>query len=218
MSRVRSRPSSLAARKPARWLRLCAAVRFMHRQSAVLYAAARRLSPARAYGAAAMAGGLLAGACVVPPDLSTGGDDTATVNSPPIIVSVADRSGNPFTRPGPRSVTTGDDRLAVTVLDNDVDDVLTLYFFVDYGLPGPTPRRVECLAAPSASGDRRRTVLCEINTVCLEGEDQTNPHVLEIEVFDRPPVDNAEPPFRSVAEPGLSSGWWWQINCVEGGA
>jgi hypothetical protein len=155
-------------------------------------------------------------ACVVPPDLSTAADDTTTLNSPPIIVSVADRSGNPFTRPGPRSVTTGDDRLAVTVADNDLDDVLTLYFFVDYGLPTPTPRRVECLAAPSANANPQRTVLCEINTVCLEGEAQTNPHVLEIEVFDRAPVDNGDPPFRSVAAPGLSTGWWWQINCLEG--
>jgi hypothetical protein len=109
-------------------------------------------------------------------------------------------------------VNAGDDRLAITVLDNDLEDVLTLYFFLDYGLPSPGPRRAECLAAPSASGDPRRTVLCDINTVCIEGEAQTNPHVLEIEVFDRPPVE-----FRGVTAPGLSTGWWWQVNCVEGG-
>jgi hypothetical protein len=184
------------------------AVRPLHRLAAVLSAAS--------LGLGGLVGLVGLSACVVPPDLSTAADDTTTLNSPPIIVSVADRSGNPFTRPGPRSVTTGDDRLAVTVADNDLDDVLTLYFFVDYGLPTPTPRRVECLAAPSANANPQRTVLCEINTVCLEGEAQTNPHVLEIEVFDRAPVDNGDPPFRSVAAPGLSTGWWWQINCLEG--
>lgn len=195
------------------------AVRFVHRLAIVLATCGRTvLPPARRGPPIALALGLplAAAACVVPPDLSPEGDDTTALNSPPIIVSVADRSGNPFTRPGPRSVTIGDDRLAVTVADNDLGDVLTLYFFVDYGLPMPTPRRIECLAAPGASEVPQRTVLCEINTVCLEGEQQSNPHVLEIEVFDRSPVDSGDPPFRSVPAPGLSSGWWWQINCAEG--
>lgn len=152
-------------------------------------------------------------ACVVPPDLSIEGDDTPAENSPPILVSVADRSGNPFTRPGPHTLTIGDDRLTVTVADNDRADVLTLYFFVDYGLPLPTSRRVECLAAPGTDGERERTVVCDVNTICLPTEASTN-HVLEIEVFDRNPVDTGNPPFRSVAPPGLSTSWWWDITCA----
>jgi hypothetical protein len=187
-------------------------VRFVHGLGIVVLPA---VSTRREPWVAACALMVPAAACVVPPDLSIEGDDTPAPNSPPIIVSVADRSGNDFERPGPRSVTIGDDRLAVTVADNDLTDVLTLYFFIDYGLPSPTPRRVSCLAAPSASGERQRTVLCDINTVCLEGEELSNPHVLELEVFDRTPVDTGTPAFRSVPAPGLSTGWWWQINCVE---
>ncbi|HVV86399.1 MAG TPA: hypothetical protein VHE35_25255 [Kofleriaceae bacterium] len=163
-------------------------------------------------------GALLLGAagCVVPPDLAPANDDATAPNSPPIVVSVADKFGNPFTRPGPRSVTIGDDRLTVTVSDNDVDDTLTLWFFVDYGLPAPTARRSQCLAPPSSAGTAERTVLCEIDTVCLDGDPASNPHILELEVFDRTPDDNGEPEFRSVAPPGLSTGWWWEMNCMEG--
>ena len=169
---------------------------------------ARRAAPALALSLA------LPG-CVVPPDLSLEGDDVPAENSPPVLVSVADRSGNPFTRPGPHTITIGDDRLTVTVADNDRADVLTLYFFVDYGLPLPTSRRVECLAAPGANGERERTVVCDINTVCLPAEVGTD-HVLEIEVFDRNPVDTGDPPFRSVTPPGLSTSWWWDITCMGG--
>lgn len=218
MSESLHRPGARAPDNRAESPGSARAVRFVHRLAAVPSTCPRPPARTRAgvVGAALALAAAGAGACVVPPDLTSTGDDTAALNSPPIIVSVADRSGNPFTRPGPRSVTSGDDRLAVTVADNDLADVLTLYFFVDYGLPDPTPRRVECVAPPSANDDPQRTVLCEINTVCLEGEAQRNPHVLEIEVFDRPPVDNGDPPFRSVAPPGLSTGWWWQINCIEG--
>lgn len=198
-------------------LNFAVAVRFVHRVAAVLVAGCRTAAHlGRSPIPLALALAVPAAACVVPPDLSPQADDTGAPNSPPIIISVADRSGNPFTRPGPRSVTIGDDRLTVTVSDNDLADVLTLYFFVDYGLPTPTPRRVECLAAPGTSAVPQRTVLCEINTVCLEGEQQSNPHILEIEVFDRTPADSGDPPFRSVAAPGLSSGWWWEMNCTEG--
>ena len=107
------------------------------------------------------------------------------------------------------------DRLAVTVSDNDLTDVLTIYFFTDYGFPAPVARRAECLAAPGASEEPQRTVLCDVNTVCLEGEQQTNPHIFEIEVFDRTPADGGDPLFRSVAAPGLSTSWWWQVNCTE---
>ena len=214
-----SHPSQmpLPRRNPPRSLSFASAVRFVHPVAAVVLAGCRTAAHlGRSPIPLALSLALPTAACVVPPDLSPEADDTVTENSPPIIVSVTDRSGNPFTRPGPRSVTIGDDRLTVTVSDNDLGDVLTLYFFVDYGLPAPTPRRVECLAAPGTTTVPQRTVLCEINTVCLEGEQQANPHVLEIEVFDRPPVDSGDPPFRSVAAPGLSSGWWWQMNCTEG--
>lgn len=207
-------------RKPMESNRFASAVRFVHTLATVLQTAGRSVVHAGApVGAAAIALGLIAplgaAGCVVPPDLTTSADAGLTLNSPPIIVNVADRSGNPFTRPGPRLLTIENDRLAVTVSDNDLTDVLTIYFFTDYGFPAPVARRAECLAAPGASEEPQRTVLCDVNTVCLEGEQQTNPHIFEIEVFDRAPVDGAEPLFRSVAAPGLSTSWWWQVNCTE---
>lgn len=152
------------------------------------------------------------GGCVVPPDLSIGDDEPPDVNDPPIIVSVSDRSGNPFTRPGPRSVIIENDRLAVTVADNDLADVLTVWFFLDYGLPSPTAHRASCVA-PGGGESTTRTLLCEINGVCLAGEEQSNPHILEIEVFDRTPNESGDPLFRAVPAPGFSTSWWWQINC-----
>ena len=221
MSESRQAAGPGVGRNRAQWLDFTLTVRFLHRLAAVLLDGAsspvqlaRFGAPARALALSLPAAACVA--CVVPPELSPEADDTPAGNSPPIIVSVTDGSGNPFTRPGPRTITIGDDVLSVTVSDNDLDDALTLYFFVDYGLPTPTPRRVECPAV--ATDTPLRTVRCVVNTVCLEGEQQRNPHVLEIEVFDRPPVDNGDPPFRSVAAPGMSSGWWWQINCAESGS
>ena len=201
-------------RKPLSWQGFAAAVRFVQTLVAVLDSAALTVV-ARAGAPAAVALAVAGGGCVVPPDLTSSGDDVAALNSPPIIVNVADRSGNPFTRPGPRLIAIEDDRLAVTVSDNDLDDLLTIYFFMDYGFPAPVARRAECLAAPGGTATPERTVLCEINTVCLTGEQQSNPHIFEIEVFDRAPVEGAEPLFRSVAAPGLSTSWWWQVNCTE---
>ncbi|HUQ04418.1 MAG TPA: hypothetical protein VM261_18085 [Kofleriaceae bacterium] len=159
--------------------------------------------------AAAMAAG-----CVIPPDLDVD-RDASIVNSAPVLLDVRDEAGNPFERPGPRDVTVGQGRLVLTISDPDLSDTLFVRYFLDYGLPAPTPARGQCEAAPGSTPTLERQITCSLVGVCTTpalGPD----HVFEIEVFDRPPVvDDPTRLFRALDPPGLSSGWWWQATCVE---
>ncbi len=155
-----------------------------------------------------------AAACVIPPNLDVDTGDAA-VNAAPVILDVRDEAGNPFERPGPRDIIVGEGRLVLTISDPDLADTLFVRYFLDYGLPAPTPARIGCEAAPGATPTRDRQITCSLVGVCTTpavGPD----HIFEIEVFDRPPVvDDPTRLFRQIDPPGLSSGWWWQVNCVE---
>jgi hypothetical protein len=157
----------------------------------------------------------VAAGCVIPPDLETEKGD-ASVNAAPSILDVRDEAGNPFERPGPRDITVGAGRLVLTIEDPDLSDTLFVRYFLDYGLPAPTPARIECEAAPGATPTLERQITCSLVGVCTTpalGPD----HIFEIEVFDRPPViDDPTRLFRALDPPGLSSTWWWQVTCVEG--
>ncbi len=177
------------------------AARFVHRLRIVVVLAV-------AIAASAATG------CVIPPDLSVEKSDAA-VNAAPVILDVRDEAGNPFERPGPRDVTVGQGRLVLTISDPDLLDTLYVRYFLDYGLPAPTPARIECEAAPGATPTLQRQITCSLVGVCTTpalGPD----HIFEIEVFDRPPVvDDPTRLFRALDPPGLSSAWWWQVTCVE---
>jgi hypothetical protein len=164
---------------------------------------------------AVAAAAAVAAGCVIPADLSVDKGDAA-VNAAPVILDVRDEAGNPFERPGPRDITVGQGRLVLTISDPDLADTLYVRYFLDYGLPAPTPARIECEAAPGAMPTLERQITCSLVGVCTTpalGPD----HVFEIEVFDRPPVvDDPTRLFRALQPPGLSSGWWWQATCVEG--
>jgi hypothetical protein len=164
---------------------------------------------------AVTAAAVVAAGCVIPPDLETEKGD-ASVNAAPTILDVRDEAGNVFERPGPRDITVGAGRLVLTIEDPDLADTLFVRYFLDYGLPAPTPARIECEAAPGATPTLERQITCSLVGVCTTpalGPD----HIFEIEVFDREPVvDDPTRLFRALAPPGLSSAWWWQVTCVEG--
>jgi hypothetical protein len=183
----------------AKSLEVSEAARFVHHLPAVLLVAV--------ISAASVAG------CVFPPSLSLDEGDAA-VNAAPVIVDVRDEAGNPFERPGPREITIGQGRLVITLSDPDVNDTLFVRYYVDYGLPVPTAAVIECEAAPGAEPTLERQITCSLVGVCTSlGTDR----VFEIEVFDRPPIlDDNTRLFRQLDPPGLSSSWWWNINCVQG--
>jgi hypothetical protein len=162
----------------------------------------------------AVAAAAVAAGCVIPPDLSVD-RDASIVNSAPVLLDVRDEAGNPFERPGPRDIIVGQGRLVLTISDPDLSDTLFVRYFLDYGLPAPTPARGQCEAAPGSTPTLERQITCSLVGVCTTpalGSD----HVFEIEVFDRPPVvDDPTRLFRALDPPGLSSGWWWQATCVE---
>lgn len=186
--------------KSAPTLAVAAAARFVHSSPSVVVTVV---------SAAALVAG-----CVIPPSLSLEEND-ASVNAAPVILDVRDEAGNPFERPGPREITVGQGRLVLTLSDPDVNDTLSVRYFLDYGLPAPTPARIECEAAPGAEPTLERQITCSLVGVCTTPAVGAE-HVFEIEVFDRPPiVDDNTRLFRKLDPPGLSSSWWWQVNCVE---
>ena len=157
----------------------------------------------------------LGAGCVFPPSLELE-DAGVDINAAPVIVDVRDEAGNTFERPGPREIVVGQGRLVLTLSDPDLDDTLSVHYFLDYGLPDPTPARIKCEAAPGAEPTLERQITCSLVGVCTStalGPD----HIFEIEVFDRPPiVDDNTRLFRKLDPPGQSSTWWWKVTCVEG--
>lgn len=158
---------------------------------------------------------VLGAGCVFPPSLELE-DAGVDINAAPVIVDVRDEAGNTFERPGPREIVVGQGRLTLTLSDPDLDDTLSVQYFLDYGLPDPTPARIKCDAAPGAEPTLERQINCSLVGVCTStalGPD----HIFEIEVFDRPPiVDDNTRLFRKLDPPGQSSTWWWKVTCVEG--
>ena len=175
--------------------------------------AARFLHSLSAVAVFAVLAAVAAAGCVFPPSLSLEEGDAA-VNAAPVIVDVRDEAGNPFERPGPRDIVVGQGRLVITLADPDVNDTLFVRYYVDYGLPAPTPAIIECAAAPGATPTLERQITCSLVGVC---SGVAADRVFEIEVFDRPPIlDDNTRLFRQLDPPGLSSSWWWKINCVQG--
>ena len=165
---------------------------------------------------------VLGSACIFPPELQVSAND-AGPSSPPVITSAGPAPD--FLFPGPVILDRQDSRtLSLTVRDNDVDDVIFVRLYIDYGLPNPEPAFAECQAA--ATGEAARVVACPVNSLCNPIEDSdTGAHVLEAMVVDRAfladsdPAAEEQPLYRAVREatrvqPTFRS-WLMQCNPPE---
>jgi hypothetical protein len=149
--------------------------------------------------------------CIIPPSLGVEQQD-AGVNSPPAIISVRSDQ-NELPEPGPVDFEVGSmSPLNLTLLDTDVNDKLYVRVFVDYSSKSPTAPRSSCTAA---SGDQaQRTASCALQGLCLPGDTLDNPHLMQVMVFDRQPLDPGELPlFQAMPPGGLSTDRTYQLIC-----
>ena len=153
--------------------------------------------------------GLLLAACVIPPSLSV--SDGGTQDAPPAILAVSsDTQQLPFNG----SVTFGVGQKItgiVTLVDTDVDDTLTVRWFVNYQM-NPSPQRVECFAPPSGAAQRSAT--CDLSTLC-ENADVNTERDLTVVVFDRPLITPGDPPFQQMQAGGLSTNVFFHLDCFQ---
>lgn len=153
---------------------------------------------------------MLAG-CIFPPNLGVEQQD-AGVNSPPAITSVrSDQTELP--EPGPVDIAVGQmSPLNLTLLDTDVNDKLYVRVFVDYSKTNETSPRSTCPAA--TSGQATRTATCPMQGICLTS-DIGKPHLMQVIVFDREPLETGEAPlFQAMPMGGLSTDRAYQLNCL----
>ena len=163
--------------------------------------------------AMSLAGSLLAG-CPYPfPLESESGDQDAGANSPPVIVRV----DAPYQPPGPIILDTEaiglgvpPEPMTVVVSDIDRDDQVFVYFYVDYGNPGPTPARNEC---SGSAGSVNRTLSCQIDRLCQDIEPPATGLLLEAMVVDRVPNLSGDPLFRALPEGTGRSFQSWLLQC-----
>lgn len=173
-----------------------------------------------AFGALLLTSQSLGSACIFPPELEVGTHD-AGPSSPPIITSAGPAPD--FLFPGPMILDRQDTRtLSLDVHDNDLDDVVFVRLYIDYGLPNPEPAYAECQAAPT--GEATRVLACPVNSLCnpIGDSDQTF-HTLEAMVVDREfladsdPAAEGQPLYRAVRDesrvvPSFRS---WVMRCNE---
>lgn len=153
---------------------------------------------------------LAAGGCVIPPDLSVA-DGDAGVNSPPAILAVrSDQQELP--EPGPVTFERGTGSISVTLLDTDTTDKLYVRVFVDYKVSDPTPARSTCTAPPN--GTAQRTVSCDLSALCQQA-DVSAERLMQIQVFDREPLEAGTPPFKAMPPGGLTTSRIYQLQCTE---
>ncbi len=157
-------------------------------------------------------------ACIFPPDLEVG-DVDAGPGSSPVILSAGPAPD--FLFPGPLILDRQDPRtLSLTILDNDVDDVLHVRLYIDYGRPNPEPHYAECQAAPT--GEATRVLACPVNVLCnpIADTDQGD-HVLEAMASDREFIADSDPAaegqdlFRALRDPSRAAFSFrsWVMRC-----
>ncbi|MCP4446213.1 MAG: hypothetical protein GY811_12845 [Myxococcales bacterium] len=160
----------------------------------------------------------VAGACLFPPELEAGTSDAGPGSSPVIFSS---GPAPDFLFPGPLFLDRQDSRtLSLTVLDNDIDDVVHVRLYIDYGRPNPEPAYAECQAAPT--GEATRVLACPVNTLCnpIADTDQGE-HVLEAMVADREFLQDSDPAaegqdlFRALKDPNRAAFSYrsWIMRC-----
>jgi hypothetical protein len=153
---------------------------------------------------------LMVGGCVIPPSLEVE-DDDAGINSPPAILSVtSDLQALP--EPGPvlfdRGASAGN--LSVSLIDSDTQDTLVVRIFVDYNKPDRLPPRSQCTAIPNMTP--HRTVTCGLSALCATGDVGVE-RSMTIVVFDRPPLEDGDPPFQQMPTGGLSTSRFYFLKC-----
>jgi hypothetical protein len=148
--------------------------------------------------------------CIIPPSLGVEQQD-AGVNSPPSIISVRSDQ-NELPEPDPVDFEVGSmSPLNLTLLDTDVSDKLYVRVFVDYTTKDPTAPRSTCTAA--SVGQATRTATCPLQALCLS-KDVGLPHLMQIVVFDRQPLETGDSPqFQAMPSGGLSTDRTYQLNC-----
>lgn len=153
---------------------------------------------------------LLFGGCIITPDLSVQTDGGIN-NSPPAIMAISSDDQQLGPSPGPVNFgVMAPSTALVTLLDTDLDNVLTVRWFVDYSSTNQLPARVECKAA--ASGNALRTASCDLHTLCV-GNDVGPEHDLQIAVFDHDMRDPGTPPYQDDGPSGLSTSVFYHLNC-----
>jgi hypothetical protein len=153
-------------------------------------------------------------ACVVPPPLALDEPD-AGLNGVPAIVSVRLADGKELIAPpGVVDLQVGADSATVTGYDSDLGDTLYVQVFVDYDPAKSTPARSHCTAPPSLTKAAERTATCPMVAVCGADDTTTNPHTLEVEIYDREPQIDGTPVFRTVPPPGKSTERPYILNCL----
>lgn len=152
--------------------------------------------------------------CIFPPNLGVEQQD-AGVNSPPSVLSArTDQTELP--EPGPVDIEVGQmSPLNLTLLDTDITDKLYVRVFVDYSTANRTAPRSLCPAA--TSGEATRTATCPMQGICLASDVRSTdmPHIMQIMVFDREPLDETgqQPLFQAMPLGGLSTDRVYQLNC-----
>lgn len=143
-----------------------------------------------ALGALLIASQILGSACIFPPELEPGTSD-AGPGSSPVITSAGPAPD--FLFPGPVILDRQDVRtLSLNVVDNDLDDVVHVRLYIDYGRPNPEPAYAECQAAPT--GEPTRVLACPVNSLCNPiGDTDQGDHTLEAMVADREFLADSDP-------------------------
>lgn len=153
----------------------------------------------------------------MPPPLELD-DPDAGVSSPPVILDSV--SPEEFRFPGPVVVKRmmEDRSFTLTLLDLDVDDVLSVRMFVDYSPEQATSFSSDCVAPNNGTPTRQAT--CPAASLCGTVTD-TATHALEAVVADREfltlgdPAGEGQPPFRAVApggSPAVVRSWLLQCE------
>jgi hypothetical protein len=167
---------------------------------------------------------MTAAGCPYPPPLDVE-DSDAGASSPPVIL----RASPPeFRFPGPITLRrTNEDRVfAIDISDNDLEDLLFVRMYVDYGReigpdmePEATPPLSDCTA--STNNETVRTASCPAALLCstLPPAD-TEAHALEVLVADREflpagdPAAAGQPAFRAISPGGSPAAIRsWVMRC-----
>ena len=140
-----------------------------------------------AFGALLITSQLMGSACL---QLEVGGYDAGPGSSP--VITGAGPAPD-FLFPGPIILDHQDSRtLSLDVLDNDLDDVVHVRLYIDYGRPDPEPAYAECQAAPT--GEATRVLACPVNSLCNAiGDTDQGDHTLEAMVADREFLADSDP-------------------------
>ncbi|NLF05835.1 MAG: hypothetical protein GX593_12650, partial [Actinomycetales bacterium] len=84
--------------------------------------------------------------------------------------------------------------------------------FVDYKVTDPTAARSECTAPPN--GTTQRAATCDLTALCLAA-DVGAQRYMQVQVFDREPLESGAPRFKAMPPGGLTTSRFYQLSCTE---